>query len=561
MMQHGSGTMLVFLRFVVVILTLSVATAWAQSREPRVALVIGNAAYKHSAPLRNPVNDAEAMAIALAEAGFEVIKTTNADRGRMARALSEFARKQKADGVSLFFYAGHGIQVGGANYLIPVEADIAEEHDASLLGIDVQQVLRVMENAGSRFNMVFLDACRDNPFERQFRSAGARGLAPIDAPRGTLIAYATAPGKTAADGDGSNGLFTAELLKAMSRPGLGVEEVLKQAGAGVEKASNNRQVPWINSSFRGRFSFFDAPNPQTASKAAPPRERASAEAQEQSAWDAVKGSTAPATYEAFLRRFPNGVYGDIARAKVAELSKAPVAAPAATKASPAGPQVRELAGTYVAVRAAKVRALPDPVGQDLGTARPETLIPVTGRVKDTDWLRVEWKGADGYVLASYLQEVNPAELAAWNKVRDSRNAGELEGFLRSWPAGLYAARANSVIASLRAEAAKAAPPPAAPAPPPPLSAATIRSLLTQQDRKMIHDATQYALESTASDQPTTWRNPQTGHSGTIRAGAAAANARGQPCRRFKQSHDLKGQAEERSGTACRERDGTWRLND
>src|SRR5262249_11532963 len=150
--------------------------------------------------------------------------------------------------------AGHGIQVAGNNYLIPVDADIQEEYDTSFLGINVSDVLRVMENAGSRFNMMLLDACRDNPFERRFRSAGgSRGLAAIEAPRGALLAYATAPGKTAADGNGTNGLFTAEILKALSRPDRPIEDVLKEAGAGVERESANKQVPWINSSYRGKF--------------------------------------------------------------------------------------------------------------------------------------------------------------------------------------------------------------------------------------------------------------------------------------------------------------------
>jgi hypothetical protein len=304
---------------IAIAVALILAPALACSQERRVALVIGNAAYKHSAPLRNPVRDANAMATALQEFGFDVIKVENADRGRMAAALIQFGRILKADGVALFFYAGHGIQVAGANYLIPVDADITEEAAASMLGIDLQQVLRVMENAGSRLSMVFLDACRDNPFERAFRSSGARGLAAVDAPRGTLLAYATAPGKTAADGIGTNGLFTAELLKAMSHPDLTIDEVLKLAGSGVEKASGNKQVPWINSSYRGKFYFL---GPTTVNVATEPGGPAPVSNNEALFWSSVKDSGDAAEIEAYLKQYPNGTFAALAKTRVDRIAAA-----------------------------------------------------------------------------------------------------------------------------------------------------------------------------------------------------------------------------------------------
>src|SRR5260221_7805748 len=178
----------------------------APSPENRIALVIGNAGYKSAPSLKNPANDASAMAKALEDLGFEVVSLTNGDRLSMVRALGEFSRKLKPDGVGLFFYAGHGIQVRGANYLVPVDADIKGEYDATLLSINVADVLRIMDEASGRLNLVILDACRDNPYQRQLRTP-VTGLAPVDAPRGTLVAYATAPGKTAADGESSNGPF------------------------------------------------------------------------------------------------------------------------------------------------------------------------------------------------------------------------------------------------------------------------------------------------------------------------------------------------------------------
>jgi uncharacterized caspase-like protein len=174
------------------------AVAWADTAERRAALVIGNAAYQHAHPLNNPANDANAMAETLRRLDFDVVSLVDADRTKMVKALGEFRRKLSADGVGLFYYAGHGVQVRGRNYLIPIEADIADENDAGLLAIDLESVQHVMEDAGVRLSLFILDACRDDPFERRFRSAGSRGLAPVDAARGSVIAYATAPGKTAA---------------------------------------------------------------------------------------------------------------------------------------------------------------------------------------------------------------------------------------------------------------------------------------------------------------------------------------------------------------------------
>jgi len=198
------------------------ASALAQSRdisvegmrgERRVALVIGNAAYPTSS-LKNPVNDARAMAQALRELGFEVLARENVSQKDMRRAVIEFGDRLRNGGVGLFYYAGHGLQVAGRNYMVPVDATIKSESEVEVESVDVASVLARMETARNRLNIVVLDACRDNPFGRSFRSA-ARGLAAIDAPSGTLIAYATAPGKLARDGEGANGLYTAELLRAI----------------------------------------------------------------------------------------------------------------------------------------------------------------------------------------------------------------------------------------------------------------------------------------------------------------------------------------------------------
>jgi hypothetical protein len=248
----------------IVVLALGVAGAQAQPRtitveggasEKRVALVIGNAAYSSPADLKNPVNDAQDMAEALRGAGFDVISRTNATQKQMQQALREFGGRLTAGGVGLFYFAGHGVQVKGKNFLIPIGAAIKSEAEAEDEAVDVNGVLAKMAEAGSRVNIVVLDACRDNPFARSFRG-GTRGLATVgEAPSGTLIAYATGPGRVAADGAGRNGIYTGEPLKAMREPGLKLEDVFKRVIRNVRQATREQQVPWTLSSVDGDFIF------------------------------------------------------------------------------------------------------------------------------------------------------------------------------------------------------------------------------------------------------------------------------------------------------------------
>jgi formylglycine-generating enzyme required for sulfatase activity len=221
--------------------------------EKRVALVIGNSAYPTS-PLRNPVNDARAMARTLRGIGFEVLAHENLSQKEMRRAIIEFGDRLGGGGGGLFYFAGHGLQVSGKNYMIPTDAAIKSEREVEVESLDVASVLARMETAQNRLNIVILDACRDNPFGRSFRSS-ARGLASIDAPSGTLIAYATAPGKLARDGEGANGLYTGELLKAMRLPGLKVEDMFKRVRQAVQSQTRGEQVPWESSSLVGDFIF------------------------------------------------------------------------------------------------------------------------------------------------------------------------------------------------------------------------------------------------------------------------------------------------------------------
>lgn len=225
----------------------------SSNSEKRVALVIGNSAYT-DAPLKNPVNDARDMAQALAALGFEVIHKENLNQNDMKRAIREFGSKIRNGGVGLFYYAGHGVAVKGINYLVPVDAQVESEEEVEYECVDAGFVLAQMESARNRLNIVIMDACRNNPFARSFRSA-SRGLAVMDAPSGTLIAYATAPGSVASDGNDRNGLYTQELLKFMQTPGVSIEELFKQVRISVRKLTDGKQTPWEASSLTGDFYF------------------------------------------------------------------------------------------------------------------------------------------------------------------------------------------------------------------------------------------------------------------------------------------------------------------
>jgi len=262
---------------------LAAAALPARAAEPRVALVIGNAAYP-AAPLRNPVNDANAIAARLRAMGFEVTLRTDVTQREFTRAVSQFGQALKPGSVGLFYYAGHGMQVRGRNFLVPVDADIQSEASARSESVDLDLVLEQLGPA--RLSMVILDACRNNPFEGKFRTTRGSGLAQVDAPKGTLLAYATAPGKVASDGDGANGLYTAELLKAMQIPGAKVEEVFKAVRVNVIKATAGEQIPWESSSLTGDYYFSPAPARAEGDKAK--READATQAQMQAKLDAER---------------------------------------------------------------------------------------------------------------------------------------------------------------------------------------------------------------------------------------------------------------------------------
>ena len=226
-----------------------------RNQHGRYALVIGNSSYK-SSPLDNPVNDAQDMATSLRRLGFFVIEKENSSKKDMVESIREFGDLIAKGGVGLFYYAGHGMQIDGKNYLIPVNANIKHEDEVASESVDVDSVLAKMYSAGNRLNIVILDACRNNPFVRSFRS-GSRGLARMNAPLGTLIAYATSPNSVASDGERGerNGLYTKHLLVNMEIPNLEIGQMFKRVRGAVQMATNNAQITWESSSMVGDFYF------------------------------------------------------------------------------------------------------------------------------------------------------------------------------------------------------------------------------------------------------------------------------------------------------------------
>lgn len=269
-MAHGRTMIKRSFSILLAVLCTLVTLSVAMSKPQRIALVIGNGAYAES-PLRNPVNDAKDIAAALTRRGFEVSLIQNGTQPQIEDAIRDLSRKLADGGIGLFYYAGHGMQVEGQNYLIPVGAKIREELDVKYEGVAANRVLDFLERANNQMNIIILDACRNNPFARSFRSS-TRGLARMDAPTGSIMAYATAPGSTASDGTGRNGVYTKHLLKAIETPGLDIHHAFMQVRRGVMLDTQNRQTPWESSSLIGDFYFQHPASETTPSDSGKTRE-------------------------------------------------------------------------------------------------------------------------------------------------------------------------------------------------------------------------------------------------------------------------------------------------
>ena len=289
--------------------------------ELRVALVIGNSAYPR-APLANPANDARAMAAALQQRGFAVVELRDGDRAQMFAAISDLQERLRGkQGVALLYYAGHGMQLEWRNYMLPVNASPSSAADVTQQAIEVQSVLDAFRRAGTRMNIVILDACRDNPFGA---SSSAKGLAQMDAPPGTLLAFATAPGNVAEDGSAGsrNGLYTRYLLEGLVQPNAKLEDVFKRVRWQVRQESQGRQVPWESTSLEDDF-YFDPSVKVVRLDDAERARKAEAELKEQNAeWTRIRtGGSADDLY-AFLKKYPNGVLSEQAQFRLDQLQRA-----------------------------------------------------------------------------------------------------------------------------------------------------------------------------------------------------------------------------------------------
>lgn len=262
-----------FIRLVLIVLLLARAPALAAQTVgggPRFALVIGNGSYVELGKLKNPPNDAQDMAAALREIGFKVDLLVDADLAKMEDAVIRLGNNlsQSADSTGFFFYAGHGVQSGGVNYLIPADARIASETFLKTKALAAQSVLDTLQGARNALNLVVLDACRDNPFS--WSRSSARGLSVVGSqPPGSIVAYATSAGSVAQDGTGRNGIFTAELLKQLRTPGLEIKEVFNRTGAAVQSASSGKQIPAVYNQFFGNAYLAGSRTPAAGPSATP----------------------------------------------------------------------------------------------------------------------------------------------------------------------------------------------------------------------------------------------------------------------------------------------------
>ncbi|MBL8420510.1 MAG: caspase family protein [Dechloromonas sp.] len=278
---------------------------------PRYALAIGNSSYAN-APLVNPANDAKAIAGELKAAGFEVSVQLDASREGMLKAIEAFSRMLAArNAVGLFYFAGHGTQLAWHNYLLPVDAEIRVLDDIPSRGVDLNALLQGLTRAKNPMNVIILDACRDNPFGKALPPQ-EKGLSQFDAPPGSLLAYATSPGNTASDGNGANGLYTENLLRELKAPDARIEDVFKRVRLSVRRSSVGQQIPWESTSLEEDFYFRPPKEVRKLSD-----DEATKRYEEQLViWERIKATNDPAVLEDFLRRYPSGLFSEIAQLRL-----------------------------------------------------------------------------------------------------------------------------------------------------------------------------------------------------------------------------------------------------
>ena len=401
----------------------------------RVALVMGNSAYANAPALPNPRNDAQAMSATLTELGFEVITGLDLDREGMEDAVDRFGIAAEGADLALVFYAGHGIQVAGENYALPIDARLQSERDLRR-AMPLSWLVQEAGRAGS-LGLVILDACRNNPLAEEMKRgmgstrafAVGRGLARLeDAPSNTLIAYATSADATADDGSGQNSPYTTALLEHIRTPGLEVRQLFGRVRDTVMGETNGGQTPFTYGSLGGDAIYL---GPPPAAVAALPTPTPTATPQpvapiqpsrvdesliEIEFWTSIKNSTDPAYFEAYLTRFPNGTFVTLAQirlqklrdAELAALTPAPAPIPTPTP-QPATIPVDEMSATYWVLKRSNVRAGPSTDFDKVGGLEAGTPVSVTGKVRGENWYRVALLGgAVGYIYGGLIQQAAPA---------------------------------------------------------------------------------------------------------------------------------------------------------
>jgi Caspase domain/Putative peptidoglycan binding domain len=324
------------MRFLIAVMSVAalLVSANVAKADKRVAFVVGNGAYKNVAPLPNPAIDAKSMAKLLRNVGFDVVEGANLTRDKMTERLLEFGKKAEGADVALFFYAGHGIAINGTNYLLPVDADLKSEMDVKLGSAINIDVTLDQTMADAKVKLVFLDACRDNPFAAKIKSNSATrsvsvqsGLAEMKSGEGTLIAFATGPGQTALDGqDGTNSPFTRALMANIASPGVEIQQAMTKVRAQVNEETNKNQLPWGHTNLIGSVYLNPAPAAAGSAVAAPnvPAVIAGPASEvELEFWRSIKDSNKPEELNAYLTNYPNGTFKSLALARIASLQDGP----------------------------------------------------------------------------------------------------------------------------------------------------------------------------------------------------------------------------------------------
>jgi len=397
-------------------------SADAALADKRVAFVVGNGNYKNVDPLPNPPIDAKAMASALRNVGFDVIEGSNLTRDGMTEKLLDFGRKAQGADVAVFFYAGHGISVNNINYLLPTDANLKSEMDVKLgAAINVETTLdQTMGDA--KVKLVFLDACRDNPFAAKIRSSGSAtrsvavssGLAEMKSGEGTLIAFATSPGQTALDGkSGSNSPFTRALLNNITTPGAEIQQAMTKVRAQVQEETNKGQLPWGHTNLIGAVYLNPDVQAQVAVAAASPTATMPAAATagsdvELEFWRSIKDSNRTEELNAYISMYPNGQFKPLALARIAALQEA------ATAPRNAAPGVDKAVFTEEANQLTEDKIGLDKVKRRDVQRRLNGLgfdTKATGAFDAPTRVVIQrWQAARGYPTSGYLNKVQHAAL-------------------------------------------------------------------------------------------------------------------------------------------------------